>query len=105
MGSFTTAAESETSYKAGASDSVPCHQKKKLAAAAVVVVEPIEPFASNALKLAVKYSLDGAERDGHWYGELKYACVISMIFLAFPAFPAFRFPLLPFLDSSVHSTQ
>ena len=35
------------------------------------LIEPFEPFASHALNLAVNYSLEGTERDGHWNGELK----------------------------------
>ena len=31
-----------------------------------------EPFACRALDLAVNYSLERIEPDGHWYGELKY---------------------------------
>lgn len=42
-------------------------------------VEPIEPFASHAVKLAVNYSLEGTESDGHWYGELKYAPPLDAI--------------------------
>lgn len=57
MGSLT---ENLESYK----PSLPCK---------ILPVEPIEPFASHALKLAVNYSLEGTEDDGHWYGELKYA--------------------------------
>lgn len=39
---------------------------------------PLEPFQSsqsiacNALKLAINYSLERSEPDGHWVGELKY---------------------------------
>lgn len=39
---------------------------------------PLEPFQSSqsfacrALKLAVNYSLERSEPDGHWVGELKY---------------------------------
>lgn len=62
MGSYT---ETET-YK----PSLPCQKS---------LVEPFEPFASHALKLAVNYSLEGTERDGHWYGELKYVPIDAMV--------------------------
>lgn len=100
MGSFT--AESESSYTKASSDSVlPCSNKKELSAAPVALVvvsdsdeEPIEPFASNALKLAVKYSLESTESDGHyWYGEQKYACSVSAsALLRLPFFPFFTLP-------------
>ena len=31
----------------------------------------LEPCARHVLNLAVNYSFEGAEPDGHWYGELK----------------------------------
>lgn len=31
----------------------------------------VEPCARHVLNLAVNYSFEGAEPDGHWYGELK----------------------------------
>lgn len=31
----------------------------------------VEPCARHVLDLAVNYSFEGAEPDGHWYGELK----------------------------------
>lgn len=37
-------------------------------------VEPIKPLASSAfqaLKLAVNFSLEGVNLDGHWCGELR----------------------------------
>ena len=37
-------------------------------------VEPIKPLASSAfqaLKLAVNFSLEGVNHDGHWCGELR----------------------------------
>lgn len=34
-------------------------------------LEDLLPNASQALKLAVNYSLENAEPDGHWYGELR----------------------------------
>lgn len=31
----------------------------------------LEAYSRNALKLAICYSFEGAQHDGHWCGELK----------------------------------
>lgn len=36
------------------------------------LVNRAESFARRALELAVNHRLERTEKDGHWYGELRY---------------------------------